>query len=71
MLARRLTTIVLALSLAEALETTRMHRVAGRTGAHMTLVTRRPDRGSLCSSLAMRTGNGTVVMTEPSEESVM
>jgi predicted ATPase with chaperone activity len=31
MLARRLTTIVPAMILAEALETTRMHRVAGLT----------------------------------------
>jgi magnesium chelatase family protein len=58
MLARRLTIILPAMSLAEAIETTRIHRVAGRTGAHMTLVTRRPDRGRLCSSITMRTGNG-------------
>jgi hypothetical protein len=32
MLARRLTTIVPAMSLAEALETTRIHSVAGLTG---------------------------------------
>ena len=31
MLARRLTTILLALTLAEALDTTRIHRVAGLT----------------------------------------
>jgi hypothetical protein len=42
----------------EALDTTRIPRVTGLTGAHMTLVTNRPDRGSLCSSIAMRTGNG-------------
>ena len=32
MLARRLTTILPAMTLAEAIETTRIHRVAGRTG---------------------------------------
>jgi predicted ATPase with chaperone activity len=33
MLARRLTTILPAMTLAEATETTRVHRVAGLTGA--------------------------------------
>jgi magnesium chelatase family protein len=32
MLAHRLTTILPAMTLPEALETTRLHRVAGRTG---------------------------------------
>jgi magnesium chelatase family protein len=44
MLARRLTTMLPAMSLAEALETTRIHRVAGRTGARTALVTTRPFR---------------------------
>jgi predicted ATPase with chaperone activity len=44
MLARRLTTIVPGMSLAEALETTRTHRVAGRTGDRTALVTTRPCR---------------------------
>jgi magnesium chelatase family protein len=44
MLARRLTTILPAMTLAKALETTRIHRVAGRTGAHAVLVTTRPYR---------------------------
>jgi magnesium chelatase family protein len=44
MLARRLTTIVPAMSLAEALETTRIHRIAGLTGARTALVTTRPCR---------------------------
>jgi predicted ATPase with chaperone activity len=44
MLARRLTTILPAMSLAEALETTRIHSVAGLTGARTALVTRRPFR---------------------------
>ena len=43
-LARRLTTILPAMSLADALETTRIHRVAGRTGARTTWVTTRPCR---------------------------
>jgi magnesium chelatase family protein len=44
MLARRLTTILPAMSLAEALETTRIHRVAGLTGARAAVVTTRPCR---------------------------
>src|SRR5215510_14184970 len=44
MLARRLTTILPAMSLAEAIETTRLHRVAGLTGDRTALVTTRPFR---------------------------
>jgi magnesium chelatase family protein len=44
MLARRLTTILPAMTLAEAIETTRIHRVAGRTGGRTALVTTRPCR---------------------------
>jgi magnesium chelatase family protein len=44
MLVRRLTTILPAMSLAEALETRRLHRVAGLTGARTALVTTRPCR---------------------------
>jgi Magnesium chelatase, subunit ChlI len=44
MLARRLTTILPAMSLAEALETTRIHRVAGLTGDRTAWVTTRPFR---------------------------
>src|SRR5918996_2513474 len=44
MLARRLTTILPAMSLADALETTRIHRVAGLTGARTAVVTARPFR---------------------------
>jgi magnesium chelatase family protein len=44
MLARRLTTILPAMSLAEALETMRIHRVASRTGARTAVVTTRPCR---------------------------
>ena len=43
-LARRLTTILPAMRLAEALETTRLPRVAGLTGARTAMVTRRPCR---------------------------
>jgi magnesium chelatase family protein len=44
MLARRLTTTIPAMTLAEAIETTRIHRVAGLTGDRTALVTRRPCR---------------------------
>jgi magnesium chelatase family protein len=44
MLARRLTTILPAMSLAEALETTRIHRVTDLTGARTAVVTTRPCR---------------------------
>jgi magnesium chelatase family protein len=43
--ARRLTTVLPAMRLAEALETTRIHRVAGRTGDRTALGTTRPFRG--------------------------
>ena len=43
-LARRLTTILPAMTLDEALETTRIHRVAGLTGDRTALVTTRPFR---------------------------
>jgi magnesium chelatase family protein len=41
-----LATILPAITLAEALETTRMHRVAGRTNARTAVVTTRPFRAS-------------------------
>jgi magnesium chelatase family protein len=44
MLARRLTTILPAMTLAEAIETTRIDRVAGRTGDRTAVVTARPFR---------------------------
>ena len=44
MLARRLTTILPMMTLAEAIETTHIHRVAGLTGARTTVVTTRPCR---------------------------
>jgi predicted ATPase with chaperone activity len=44
MLARRLTTILPAMTLAEAIETTRIHRVAGLSGDRTALVTTRPCR---------------------------
>ena len=44
MLARRLTTILPAMTLAEAIETTRIHSVAGLTGDRTALVTTRPLR---------------------------
>jgi magnesium chelatase family protein len=44
MLARRLTTILPAMTLAEAIETTRIHSVAGLIGDRTALVTTRPFR---------------------------
>jgi magnesium chelatase family protein len=44
MLARRLTTILPAMTFAEAIETTRIHRVAGLTGDRTAFVTTRPFR---------------------------
>jgi magnesium chelatase family protein len=44
MRARRLATILQAMILAEAMETTRIHRVAGLTGRHTAFVTTRPFR---------------------------
>jgi magnesium chelatase family protein len=44
MLARRLTTSLPDLPLAEAIETARIHSVAGRTGARTAFVTTRPCR---------------------------
>jgi magnesium chelatase family protein len=43
-LARRLTTILSAMTLAEAIETTRIHSVAGLTGDRTAWVTTRPFR---------------------------
>jgi hypothetical protein len=58
MLARRLTTILPAMRLAEALETTCIHRVAGLMGARTALVTTRPFRHSACHPSAMGTDDG-------------
>jgi magnesium chelatase family protein len=44
MLARRLTTILPVMTLAETIETTRIHRVAGLTGDRTACVTTRPCR---------------------------
>jgi hypothetical protein len=49
-LARRLTTMLPAMRLADARETTRMHRVAGLTGARTTVVTTRPCRAPITPS---------------------
>jgi magnesium chelatase family protein len=46
MLAHRLTTILPAMTLPEAIETTRIHSVAGLTGARTALVTTRPFRAT-------------------------
>jgi magnesium chelatase family protein len=44
MLARRLTTILPAITFAEAIETTRIQRLAGLTGDRTALITTRPFR---------------------------
>jgi magnesium chelatase family protein len=44
MLARRLTTILPPMMLAEVIETTRIHRVAGLTGDRTAFVIARPSR---------------------------
>jgi magnesium chelatase family protein len=44
MLARRLATILPDMTLAEAIETTRIHSVAGLTGRHTAVITMRPFR---------------------------
>jgi magnesium chelatase family protein len=44
LLARQLTTILPALTLAEAIATTCIHRVAGLTGAYTAVITTRPCR---------------------------
>jgi magnesium chelatase family protein len=44
MLARRLTTILHDMTLAEAIDTARIHRVAGLTGRRTAVVTTRPFR---------------------------
>jgi magnesium chelatase family protein len=63
MLARRLTTILPAMTLAEAIETTRIHRVAGLTGDRPALVTTRPCRAPHHTlSEAGRIGGGHVPM---------
>jgi magnesium chelatase family protein len=43
-LARQLATILPAMTLADALDTTRLHRVSGRTGARTAVVITRPCR---------------------------
>jgi magnesium chelatase family protein len=63
MLARRLTTILPAMRLAEAIEPARIHRVAGLTGARTTVVTTRPCRAPHHTlSDAGRIGGGHVPM---------
>jgi magnesium chelatase family protein len=44
MLARRLVTILPDMTRAEAIETTRIHSVAGLTGRHAAFITHRPFR---------------------------
>ena len=69
MLARRLTTILPAMTLAEALETTRIHSVADLTGDRTALVTTRPI--AVVSAPPSQCALAMVVVTEPSEESLI
>jgi Magnesium chelatase, subunit ChlI len=63
MLARWLTTILPAMTLAEAIETTRIHRVAGLTGGRTALVTTRPCRARHHTiSDVGRIGSGCIVV---------
>jgi magnesium chelatase family protein len=60
MLAKRLPTILPPLSLQEALETTKIHSVAGKLGAHTSLVAQRPFRSPhhTISDVALVGGGG-------------
>jgi predicted ATPase with chaperone activity len=58
MLAHRLTTILPAMTLPEALETTRSHRVAGRTGGHTALVATPLFRHGACDATATGSEDG-------------
>jgi magnesium chelatase family protein len=62
MLARRLTTILPAMTLAEAIETTRVHRVAARIGERTALATTRPCRAHHTISAVGLIGGGHVPM---------
>ena len=61
MLARRLPSILPPLTLEEALETTKIHSVAGKIDSHVSLMTRRPFRSPhhTSSDIAL-VGGGTV-----------
>jgi magnesium chelatase family protein len=58
LLARRLTTILPAMTLAEAIETMCLHSVAGMSDGRTALVTTPPFRDGLCYSIAISIGNG-------------
>jgi magnesium chelatase family protein len=69
MLARRLTTILAAITLSEALDATRIHSIAGRTGDRTALVTTWPFRapphilsgvGLIGGSQGLRPGEGSL-----------
>lgn len=69
MLARRLPSIIPPLTLEEALETTKIHSVAGKIDGHVSLMTRRPFRSPhhTISNIAL-VGGGT--MPQPGEISL-
>jgi hypothetical protein len=45
------------MTLAAAIDTTRIHSVAGRTSGRTALITTRPFHSGLCDPIAMSTGN--------------
>jgi len=69
MLAKRIPTILPPLTLHEALETTKIHSVAGKLGAHTSLISRRPFRSPhhTISDVALVGGGG---MPQPGEISL-
>jgi magnesium chelatase family protein len=57
MLARRLTTILPPMSLAEAIDTTRLRRIGELTSGRAAVISTRPFHGGLRYSMPMSTGN--------------
>jgi predicted ATPase with chaperone activity len=66
MLARRLTTILPAMTLAEALETTRIHRVAGRTAGRTALGTLPSAAGACHAADILRAMPHAITRARPS-----
>jgi Magnesium chelatase, subunit ChlI len=66
MLARRLPTILPAMTHAEAIDTTRIHRIAGLTGARTAWVTTRPCRAPVIPSRMSLAYHGRRILEERS-----
>ena len=69
MLARRLTTILPEMSLAEALETTRIHRVEGPANGSRAMITICPC--AVVSATLLPCARAMVVRAKPSEDGVV